>query len=71
MQARRVRSESIHHLRHVTRDGDRLLEMSPIAEPEARMQVTFEGLTEAQQLKALAAFPGGGRFTLLLDRKTS
>jgi hypothetical protein len=31
---------------------------------EAPMVVSFEGLTEAQQRRALATFPGGRRFAL-------
>lgn len=35
--------------------------------PEARMPVSFAGLTEAEQLKALAGFPGGKRFVLVRE----
>ena len=69
MHARRVRSESIHHLRLATRDGEHLQHIPAITEPEAEMHITFEGLSEAEQIKALAAFPGGSRFTLVRDRK--
>lgn len=71
MHARKIRTESIHHLRLATRDGEQLVHIPAISEPEAEMQIVFEGLTEAEQLRALAAFPGGARFTLLLDSKAS
>ena len=71
MYARRVRSESIQHLLLATRDGEQLRHIPPITEPEAPMQVTFEGLSESEQRKALASFPGGDRFTLVQDRKAS
>lgn len=32
--------------------------------PETTLVVAFQGLTEAEQQKALAAFPGGRRFRL-------
>jgi len=38
--------------------------LNPIDEPEAPLEVEFVGLTEAQQLAAIAAFPGGRRFIL-------
>jgi hypothetical protein len=38
--------------------------IAPIDAPELPMEVTFEGLTEAQQRAAISAFPGGRRFTL-------
>lgn len=39
-------------------------EVAPIDGPEAVMMVRFEGLSEAEQQAALAAFPGGKRFVL-------
>ncbi len=69
MHARRVRSESAQYLRLATRDGEHLLQIPAITEPEAAMPVTFEGLTEAEQQRALASFPGGRRFTLASVRK--
>jgi hypothetical protein len=39
-------------------------EVAPIDAPELTMTVRFEGLTEAEQRAALAAFPGGRRFVL-------
>lgn len=39
-------------------------DVAPINAPEQVMTVRFEGLTEAQQQAALAAFPGGRRFVL-------
>lgn len=35
------------------------------AGPEAQLEIRFFGITEAEQRAALAAFPGGRRFTLL------
>lgn len=37
---------------------------SPAGAPEAPIVVEFFGLTEAEQLRALMAFPGGRRFVL-------
>lgn len=39
-------------------------QVAPIDGPELTMTVRFEGLTEAEQRAALAAFPGGRRFVL-------
>ena len=51
------------------RDGERLTEpVNPVGEPEVPLEVEFVGLTEAEQMRALAAFPGGKRFTLKLNR---
>jgi hypothetical protein len=33
--------------------------------PEAILAISFDGLTEAEQRAALAAFPGGRRFKLV------
>ena len=38
--------------------------VAPIDAPELPMAVSFEGLSEAEQRAALAAFPGGKRFVL-------
>ena len=38
--------------------------VAPVDAPEQLMTVQFEGLTEAEQQTALAAFPGGRRFVL-------
>ncbi|HHY50845.1 MAG TPA: hypothetical protein GYA10_14005 [Alphaproteobacteria bacterium] len=38
--------------------------VSPIDGPEAPLEVEFEGLTDEEQRRALAAFPGGRRFVL-------
>jgi hypothetical protein len=38
--------------------------MAPFGAPEQPMLVCFEGLTDAEQRAALAAFPGGRRFQL-------
>jgi len=38
--------------------------VAPIDAPELPMVIRFEGLTEAEQRAALAAFPGGRRFVL-------
>ena len=37
-------------------------------EPEAILEIEFEGLTEAEQRAALEAFPGGRRFRLATIR---
>lgn len=47
--------------RLVTPDAGRPV---PFSTPEQPMVVSFEGITEAQQHAALAAFPGGHRFQL-------
>lgn len=39
-------------------------QVAPRDEPEAPIEVEFEGLSEAEQRAALAAFPGGRRFVL-------
>ena len=39
-----------------------------INSPEAPMTVVFEGLTEDEQRRALASFPGGKRFILAPPR---
>jgi hypothetical protein len=39
-------------------------EIAPIDGPELAMTVRFEGLSDAEQQMALAAFPGGRRFVL-------
>lgn len=55
-------------LRLVTLNGRRLPDpldqVAPIDEPERPLEVEFVGLTEEEQLRALAAFPGGRRFVL-------
>lgn len=38
--------------------------LAAIDEPETELEVEFEGLTEAEQRRALEGFPGGRRFTL-------
>lgn len=38
--------------------------VNPIDGPEAPLEVEFEGLTDEEQRRALAAFPGGRRFVL-------
>ena len=38
--------------------------IAPPDEPEAIIEVEFEGLTEAEQRAALEGFPGGRRFRL-------
>lgn len=49
-------------------DGRRLPhpldEVAPVDEPERMLEVEFVGLSEIEQLRALAAFPGGRRFVL-------
>ena len=37
----------------------------PADQPEAPLEVEFVGLTEAEQRKAIAGFPGGQRFVLV------
>lgn len=56
-------------LRLATRDGEQLSPSSlpPIDAPEEILVVSFVGLTEAEQRRALAAYPGGRRFRLDLD----
>lgn len=38
--------------------------IAAVEEPETVLEVEFEGLTEAEQRRALAGFPGGRRFRL-------
>jgi hypothetical protein len=53
------------HLWLAARDGTRLPEpVNPVDEPEVPLEIEFVGLSEEEQLRALAAFPGGKRFTL-------
>ena len=39
-------------------------EVAPADQPEHPLEVEFVGLSEAEQLRALAGFPGGRRFVL-------
>ena len=41
----------------------------PVDAPEVPLEVEFVGLTEEEQRRALAAFPGGRRFVLRLARR--
>jgi hypothetical protein len=56
-------------LRLATNDGKRVesAALPPIDAPEELLVVSFVGLTEAEQRRALAAYPGGRRFRLDLD----
>jgi len=56
-------------LRLVTKDGEQLAPcaLPSIDAPEEILVVSFVGLTEAEQRRALAAYPGGRRFRLDLD----
>ena len=38
--------------------------IAPADEPEAMLEVEFEGLTEDEQRAAISGFPGGRRFRL-------
>ncbi len=38
--------------------------IGPSDGPETEMEIEFFGISEAEQRRALAAFPGGRRFTL-------
>lgn len=40
----------------------------PADQPEAPLEIEFVGLTEAEQRRAIAAFPGGRRFVLKPSR---
>lgn len=42
--------------------------VAPVDEPETPLTVEFEGLTPEEQRAALAAFPGGKRFQLVIGR---
>lgn len=57
------------NLRLATRNGRRLpvanVPASGVAEPV--MVIRFEGMTEAEQRRLLAGFPGGKRFRLESD----
>ena len=59
-------------LRLVARDGERvpMADVAPIDAPEATLVVSFAGLTEAEQRRALAAFPGGKRFRLVTETES-
>lgn len=39
--------------------------IAPAGAPEAAMAVSFTGLSDGQQARALAGFPGGQRFVLV------
>jgi hypothetical protein len=39
-------------------------DVAPIDQPERPLEVEFIGLSELEQLRALAGFPGGRRFVL-------
>ena len=52
-------------LRLVVRDGRRIDRVPASGAPETTLDVSFIGLTEAEQHSALAAFPGGRRFRLV------
>lgn len=52
-------------LRLVVRDGRRIDRVPASGAPETVLDVSFVGLTEAEQYSALAAFPGGRRFRLV------
>ena len=59
-------------LRLVARDGQRVptANVPPIDAPEATLVVSFAGLTEAEQRRALAGFPGGRRFRLATETES-
>jgi hypothetical protein len=58
------------YLRLAATNGARLAAPLPaIDAPEAPLEVSFVGLTEAQQRAALAGFPGGRRFRLVTERQ--
>lgn len=65
-----VRSLGKPHLWLAAVDGARrptpLDDVAPIDQPERPLEIEFFGITEEQQRKALAAFPGGRRFILKL-----
>jgi hypothetical protein len=54
------------HLYLVTRDGVRVAadRVPAVEAPETELDVTFVGLSDAEQRAALASFPGGRRFRL-------
>jgi hypothetical protein len=57
---------SANHMRRANADVLQLrdLQVAPIDAPELPMTIRFEGLSDAEQRAALAAFPGGKRFVL-------
>jgi hypothetical protein len=58
------------YLRLAAKDGEQLdAPFPPIDAPEAVLEVSFVGLTEAQQRAAIAGFPGGSRFRLVTERQ--
>jgi hypothetical protein len=65
--ARTAPRPSAPGVRLVTRDGRRIpVDAVPAVDaPEAILAISFDGLTEAEQRAALAAFPGGRRFKLV------
>lgn len=63
MRTRQLTSER-PQLRLVVVDGRRIDQPLPSHAPESLMVVTFQGLTEAEQRRALNGFPGGRRFRL-------
>ena len=58
------KSAALHLVASSPRTGRRA-PVPAIDAPESKMLVSFIGLTEAEQRKALAGFPGGKRFVLV------
>lgn len=56
------------NLRLVVDNGSRATQVATRPAPEAVMDVSFQGLTEAEQRAALQGFPGGKRFRLVSGR---
>ena len=60
-----VKSDTkVPHLRLAAVNGRHVENVPARSMPETTLVVSFQGLTEAEQRKALAAFPGGSRFKL-------
>jgi hypothetical protein len=61
------------HLYLATEEGELLspprVEVAPIDAPEVPLEIEFEGLTLEEQRAAIAAFPGGRRFVLVVDNR--
>jgi hypothetical protein len=59
------------HLYLAADEGVRLpdprLAVAPIDAPEVPLEIEFEGLTLEEQRAALASFPGGRRFVLVVN----
>jgi hypothetical protein len=70
MQSSQLRSDRFPRLELASVDGHRLErrgDLPPADGSEAILVVSFEGISEQEARRVLAAFPGGARFRLASD----